>query len=381
MDQLINSIPVLIVPFFACLVIAGLHCYMGLHVLRRGVIFVDLALAQCAALGAAVALLLLPIFWPETLESHEAEALTIAAEESLAVELALEDDEHPLGSIDSTGTMKGRRDHATYGHDRHGDQNRKQNREQARAHARNNTGYNQESIESTTVKHESHNHEALESRFSYIMSLFFALLGAALLSFGRFRNEQIPHEAIIGIIFVVCAALSVLILSKAPHGHDKMEAMLIGSILFVSSSQVINMLGLYLVLGVVHFVFRRQFITISEDVAAAEKAGIRVKLWDCLFFATFALMVTQSVGIAGVYVVFSYLIIPAACGKLFGNSFGPQLMIAWGVAVLTTIIGLFVSAVWDMPTGSSLVSCFGGILVVYIVLRWIHKRRAAPGVS
>ena len=200
-----------------------------------------------------------------------------------------------------------------------------------------------------------------------------------MLSFGRFRNEQIPHEAIIGIIFVVCAALSVLILSKAPHGHDKMEAMLIGSILFVNSSQVINMLGLYLVLGVLHFIFRHQFITISEDVGAAERAGIRVRPWDCLFFATFALMVTQSVGIAGVYVVFSYLIIPAACGKLFGNSFGSQLVIAWGIAVLTTIIGLFVSAVWDMPTGSSLVSCFGGILVVCIVLRWILKGKAAPG--
>ena len=376
MDQLINSIPVLIVPFFACLVIAGLHCYMGLHVLRRGVIFVDLALAQCAALGAAVALLLLPVFWPETLESHKAEALSIAAEESLAMEFALEDDEPLLGSIDSTGTMEGLRDHAKYGHDRHRDQNR--NRQQTRTHAHNNTGYNQESVEPTAVEHESHDHEALERRFSYIMSLFFALLGATLLSFGRFQNEQIPHEAIIGIIFVVCAALSVLILSKAPHGHDKMEAMLIGSILFVSSSQVINMLGLYLVLGMLHFIFRHQFITISEDVVAAERAGIRVKLWDSLFFATFALMVTQSVGIAGVYVVFSYLIIPAACGKLFGNSFGSQLLIAWGVAVSTTVAGLFVSAVWDMPTGSSLVSCFGGVLVLCILLRWLIIRKATP---
>jgi ABC-type Mn2+/Zn2+ transport system permease subunit len=351
MDQLINSIPVLIVPFFACLVIAGLHCYMGLHVLMRGVIFVDLALAQCAALGAAVALLLLPVIWPETLESHEAEALTVAAEESLAMEFALEGDEPLLGSIDTTGTAEGGTEHAEYDN------------------------------EGSDYTPRGHDHHALESRFSYIMSLLFALLGAALLAFGRFRNEQIPHEAIIGIIFVVCAALSVLILSKAPHGHDKMEAMLIGSILFVNSSQVINMLGLYLILGVLHFIFRHKFIAISEDVASADRAGVRVRIWDCLFFATFALMVTQSVGIAGVYVVFSYLIIPTACGKLFGDRFGSQLVIAWGVAVLTTIIGLFVSAVWDMPTGSSLVSCFGGMLVVCIVLRWIQKRKATPGVA
>ena len=372
MAQRFDSIPVLVMPFFACLVIAGVHCYMGLHVLRRGVIFVDLALAQCAALGAAVALLVLPILWPETLEFHEAEALTTAAEESLAMEFALEDDEFLLGSMDGSGTMEGRRDHTEYGHNR--DRHQKQNR--VRGH--NNAGYNQESVDYAAEEHKGHSHEALEKRFSYIMSLFFAILGAALLSFGRFRNEQIPHEAIIGIIFVVCAALSVLILSKAPHGHDKMEAMLIGSILFVSSSQVINMLVLYLVLGVLHFIFRRRFIAISEDIAAAETAGIRVKLWDCLFFATFALMVTQSVGIAGVYVVFSYLIIPAACGKLFGDRFGSQLVIAWGVAVLTTVAGLFVSAVWDMPTGSSLVSCFGGVLVLCILLRWILTRKATP---
>ena len=375
MDQLINSMPVLIMPFFACLVIAGLHCYMGLHVLRRGVIFVDLALAQCAALGAAVALLLLPVFWPETLESQEAEALTIAAEESLAMEFALEDDEPLLGSIGVTGTMGVRTDHAGEGHDRHRDQNRKQNRRENRSHAHNNPEYDQKSVDYTAEERDGQDHEVLEKRFSYIMSLLFALLGAALLSFGRFRNEQIPHEAIIGIIFVVCAALSVLILSKAPHGHDKMEAMLIGSILFVSSSQVINMLGLYLVLGMLHFIFRHKFITISEDVAAAEKAGIRVRLWDCLFFATFALMVTQSVGIAGVYVVFSYLIIPAACGKLFGDRFGSQLVIAWGIAVFTTVTGLFVSAVWDMPTGSSLVSCFGGVLVLCILLRRLIAKK------
>ncbi|KPK22029.1 MAG: hypothetical protein AMK69_20580, partial [Nitrospira bacterium SG8_3] len=295
---------------------------------------------QCAALGAAVALFLLPMIWPETLEPHEAKGLTLATEESLAMELALEDDEPLLESIESTETTKGLRDHADYGHDHHRDQKRNRNRQQTRTHARNNTGSNQGNVEPAEVEHEGHHHGALEKRFSYVMSLLFALLGAALLSFGRFRNEQIPHEAIIGIIFVVCAALSVLILSKAPHGHDKMEAMLIGSILFVSSSQIVSMLGLYLILGVVHFFFRRQFITISEDVVAAERIGIRVKLWDCLFFATFALMVTQSVGIAGVYVVFSYLIIPAACGKLFGNSFGPQLLIAWGVAVSTTIAGL-----------------------------------------
>jgi zinc/manganese transport system permease protein len=75
-------------------------------------------------------------------------------------------------------------------------------------------------------------------------------------------------------------------------------------------------------------------------VARAEKTGLRVKLWDTLFFGTFALMVTQSVAMAGVFVVFSYLIIPAACGRLLAGQFGSQLAVAWLVAVLVTVAGL-----------------------------------------
>jgi zinc/manganese transport system permease protein len=336
MERLIQSLPVLVIPFLTCLVIAGLHCYMGLHVLRRGVIFVDLALAQCAALGAAVALFLIPILWPETLEFNGNADTAAVAEVSLADELALEEGDPlsavataPEGDASSEGGEQGR-------------------------------------------------HEEEHGRFGYIMSLLFALLGAILLAFGRFRDERVPHEAVIGIVFVVCAALSVLILSKAPHGHDKMEAMLIGSILFVSREQLAAMLVLYLALGFLHFVFRGTIIAISDDVAAAERSGIRVRLWDCFFFTTFAVMVTQSVSVAGVFVVFSYLIIPAACGKLFGNTFMWQLLIGWAVAVVTTIAGLIVSAVWDMPTGSSLVSCFGAALVVCSIMRSFSGRTVQP---
>jgi len=333
MNQLID---VLIVPFLTCLVIAALHCYMGLHVIRRGVIFVDLALAQCAALGAAVALALTPIIWADEHSGHghgsgvepAAEFLTVDA---LADELALEEEDLVLDPTETEGESTG------------------------------------------SVAHEEEH-----ARFAYFMSLAFSLLGAMVLSFARFRDDRVPHEAIIGIIFVVSAALSVLILSKAPHGHDKMESMLVGSILFVNWPQLYDMLGLYLVLGALHLLFRRRFITISAGVAEAERAGLNVKLWDCVFFATFALMVTQSVGIAGVFVVFSYLIIPAACGAILGNSFRSQLLISWLVALLTTVFGLAFSALADMPTGSSLVSSFGLALLVCTVIHALRGGRATP---
>lgn len=343
MTELMNSLPVLVVPFVTCLVIASLHCYMGLHVLRRGVIFVDLALAQTAALGAAVAMLLIPMIWPETLEFEEQHNLTASTEAALADALLDEDTDDLLAGLGLPETA---------GHDHpHGEGCEHDHGALGHAHG-----------------HGGHDH-AEHDRFTYGMSLLFALLGAILLSFGRFRDERVPHEAIIGIIFVVCAALSVLILSKAPHGHDKMEAMLIGSILFTNWKQVIEMVLLYTVLGAIHIIFRKKFIAISANVAEAEGTGMKVKLWDCLFFTTFALMVTQSVSIAGVFVVFSYLIIPAACGSLFGNSFAGKLVMAWIVAVITTVAGLIVSALWDMPTGSSIVSCFGAALLVCSLIR------------
>jgi zinc/manganese transport system permease protein len=214
-------------------------------------------------------------------------------------------------------------------------------------------------------------HEGEHKWFGRGMSLLFALLGAVLLAVGRLRDERIPHEAIIGIVFVVCAALSVLILSKAPHGHEKMEAMLVGSILFVRWGEVGLTLLLYLALGAFHLALRRPFLEITKDVSAAERAGTRVRLWDCLFYGSFALMVTQSVAVAGVLVVFSYLIIPAACATLFADHFGRQLLVAWVVAVATTVVGLVVSAVGVMPTGPSLVSCFGAALVLCAVGRTV----------
>jgi zinc/manganese transport system permease protein len=331
MERLFEALPFLAAPLAACLVIAALHCYMGLHVIKRGVIFVDLALAQSAALGAAVALLLTPLVCSEPHQHQLESSASAVSEAGLAEQLASE----KQGQSDETtlGVEEGGR--AALGES----------------------------------SHEGGAHELEHKWFGRGMSLVFALLGALLLSFGRLRDERIPHEAIIGIIFVVCAALSVLILSKAPHGHERMEAMLVGNILFVRWPDVAIMLLLYSALGVFHFALRKPFMEITADVAAADRAGKLVRLWDCLFYASFALMVTQSVSMAGVLVVFSYLIIPAACAVLFATGFGHQLVAAWVVALVLTVAGLVLSAAGDMPTGPSLVSCFGAALVVCAVAR------------
>lgn len=292
-------------PFGVCLLMAALHVYMGLHVLRRGVIFVDLALAQMAALGATIALLAAPYLIHDKPVS--------ANSDDFAKQVEAMERGQPMGG------------------------------------------------------HEEH--EAQQEKLVYVFSLGFAVLGAALIGVSRFRDDSVPHEAIIGIFYVVSAALAVMALSRSAHGKDEIESMLVGQILFVSPAEVVRTFWLYSGIGLTHFLFRRQFLRISENGHGAA-VGMKVRWWDFLFYLTFALMVTESVRMAGVLVVFSFLIIPAAAASMVLKGFVKQLILAWGVAVLASVMGLYISWAQDFPTGPSLVSSFGMMLVLFVIVRW-----------
>ena len=252
-------------PFAACLVLTGIHCYLGLHVVTRGVIFVDLALAQIAAFGAVLMLLF---------------------------------------------------------------------------------GYE------------------LSSSQSYVVSLLFTFLGAGIFALSRLRERVIPQEAIIGIVYAVFTAAAILVLDRAPHGHEALQTMLVGSILYVNWSAVLKMFLIYLAVGVFHYIFRKRFFLISQNVDKARRRGIPVMFWDFLFYITFGLVVTSSVKIAGVLLVFSYLIVPATCAMLLARGILPRLIIGWIIGFLVSVLGLFFSAKWDLPTGASVVTCFGLALII-----------------
>jgi len=331
-----DFVSLLAAPFVGCILIAALHCYMGLHVIRRGIIFVDLALAQLAALGATVALLVVPLVFGETLHEHHEGLAGHEHHEAVAWGPAIEG----LAPEDVAAVAAVPQEHAE------------------------------------DEEHAGGLRAWLMEETPYLLSLLFAFAGAGIFALGRFRDERVPHEAIIGIVFVVSAALAVLVLSKAPHGHEQMESMLVGSILFVGWHDAWMMLLLYLPLGVLHFAVRRRLLAISEDIHAAESAGVPVRAWDFLFYITFGLMVTQSVRMAGVLVVFSYLIIPAVCASMLVKGFGRRLVVAWGIAVAASVVGLALSAVKDLPTGPSLVATFGAILVLCALVRPIVLRLA-----
>lgn len=272
-------LPFLIWPFMASLILTGIHAYLGVHVVERGVIFVDLALAQIAALGATIAILI--------------------------------------------------------GMDPHG------------------TG-------------------------AYWLSLAFTFVGAAIFSFARTRRGHIPQEAFIGIAYAVASATAILVMSKATGETEHLKDMLVGNILAVSKHDVVKTAILYGVVGIFHYIFRRRFLLISTNPEQAEAEGMSIRFWDFLFYASFGFVVTSSVAIAGVLLVFCYLIVPSVGAMLFADRVGPRLAIGWTMGTLVSALGVYFSVLMDLPTGAAIVCTFGAVLVVmfFIHLIFFHGGRA-----
>ena len=269
-------------PFLMCLVLTGIHAYLGVHVLAREVVFVDIALAQIAALGATAAFL--------------------------------------------------------FGHE-------------------------------------------LETWQSYVSGLAATLLGALVLSLTRTRHRRVSQEAIIGVVYAVSAAGAVLLADRAPHGVEHVRAMLVGSLLSVRGSEIVTVAILYALVGLLHWLCRRPFFLISTDPDAAFRLGWRVRLWDFVFYASFGVVVTSSVRVAGVLLVFSYLIVPALAGTALGGSVTTRLIIGWGFGTLVSVLGMSASAAFDLPTGATVVCAFGLTLLVFALAAWLFGWRPTTGAA
>jgi ABC-type Mn2+/Zn2+ transport systems, permease components len=194
----------------------------------------------------------------------------------------------------------------------------------------------------------------LESWTTFAIALAFTLTGAAIFSVTGKRTSQIPQEAVIGISYVVAAAAAVLLLSRAAEGDEEIKNMLVGNILLVTPREVWERFALFVAVGIFHFVFRRNFLLVSFDRDGAYQKGLRVRWWDFFFYAVFGLVVTSFVRIAGVLLVFSYLIVPAVCGINLAQRTVNRLLIGWFIALLGGIAGLFLSYWWDLPSGAAM---------------------------
>ncbi len=264
---------ILLPAFVACLVLTGFLSYLGLHVLARGVIFVDIALAQIAALGTAFASL-------RGIDPHSPRAL--------------------------------------------------------------------------------------------VWSLAFTSVGAALFAVTRRLRKRIPQEAFIGITYAVAAAASVLVANFLPHGDEEIKEILVGSLLTVQYDEVGVTAATFAALGVFHFLVRKKFLALSFDHESDAHDNWNGAAWDFAFYLSFGVVIASSVHMAGVLLVFSFLIVPAVFSALFTNRLRTRILIAYALGAVVSAAGLFASFRFDLPTGAAVVVTFGVALVIGVVVRAVR---------
>jgi zinc/manganese transport system permease protein len=193
----------------------------------------------------------------------------------------------------------------------------------------------------------------------------------------RVRHARIPQEAIIGICYAVASAAAILAMSKATSESEHLKDMLVGNILAVSWGEVGKTALLYGAIGLFHYIFRRKFLAISMDAERAEKEGIPVRFWDFLFYASFGFVVTSSVSIAGVLLVFCYLIVPSVAAMLYAESVGKRLAIGWSMGTIVSALGVYLSLKLDLPTGATIVCTFGIVLALMAAVRPLFRTARA----
>jgi len=209
-------------------------------------------------------------------------------------------------------------------------------------------------------------HEATDVH-SYYWSLGFTLAGALLFTFTRPpHHARVPVEALIGIVYVLAAAVGILLLSKSPHGKEELQKTLVGDLLTVSWREIWRTAALYAAIGAVHWFFRRPFLTLSFAPEQAAAGGLAVRFWDFVFYALFGLVVTTFVHLGGVLLVFSYLIVPAVCANYLTPSLRAGLGIGWTVATASSVVGLYGSYRLDLPTGAAVVCVLGLVLLLVV---------------
>jgi len=200
--------------------------------------------------------------------------------------------------------------------------------------------------------------------------LIFTLVGALLMSFINIRDKRLKQEAIIGILYAFTSALTVLLISKTPHGDSDIQEVLFGNILSVSWDQI-KVLGLVFgTIVLLQLVFFKKFFSLTKSFENRENHLIGIfNIWNFLFYISIGLAIVFAVKINGVIPVFSYLIIPAVSAIMLSKNNAVVFIISVTISILASFLGLSFSFHYDFPAGSSIVAVLGGIFIVVSVFR------------
>lgn len=265
---MMEAIEFLAAPLLMCLILVGIHCYLGIHVLARGVIFVDLALAQVAALGATV-----PFFF-----FHEPSSALI-----------------------------------------------------------------------------------------YVFSLCFTLCAAAFLTLSNRFKQTISQEAVIGVLFAFCSASLIVLADQMPHGSEHVKHSMIGQLLWTTWADVLKVFIIYSGVSVLYYIFREPLL--ANSLGTASRWSM-----DLLFYALFAVVITSSVQVAGILIVFSFLIVPALLSAVFFKDTTLRLLLGWAIGAVLSILGMVGSYYWNLPSGAFIVGVFTCVPLVLILGKAIFLR-------
>ncbi len=209
-----------------------------------------------------------------------------------------------------------------------------------------------------------------------LISISFTMVGAFLLSFLKIKDKRLKQEAIIGIVYAVASAATVLFISKSPHGESDISEVLFGSLFTVTSAQILTMSIVFGIIGATHIIFRKKFFELTEKFENHEVEDIGVfDLWNFLFYLSIGLAIVLAVRIGGVIPVFSYLIIPPVSAILLARKTSAVVAIAMTVGVLGSFFGLYFSTHFDFPAGSSVVAILGALFCLLAVIRAVKGKR------
>jgi zinc/manganese transport system permease protein len=204
-----------------------------------------------------------------------------------------------------------------------------------------------------------------------IISIIFTMIGAFLLSFIKVKDKRLKHEAIIGIIYAVASAGTVLLISKTPHGESDISEVLFGSVFTVTSEQIISLAVVFGIIGLLHAIFRKKFFLLTEQFENRQIEHMRIfDLWNFLFYLSIGLSIVFAVRLAGVIPVFSYLIVPPVAAILFSQRKQVVVWISMLISLLGGFLGIYFSVHFDFPAGSSVVAALGGLFVVVVLIRF-----------
>ncbi|MBL8023829.1 MAG: metal ABC transporter permease [Elusimicrobia bacterium] len=183
-----------------------------------------------------------------------------------------------------------------------------------------------------------------------LFSWSFVLAGLLALSFLS-RSRRASADSWVATLYVLGAALAVLLLSKSPRGESEVLGIFFGNILSLGPVEVWEAVGLFGITIVGLGLWFRRWVWLAFDPVGAEVAGLRVTLWQGIFQVFFAGALTLSIHVLGVLLSFAYLILPATAGLLLVRQTRGLVVFCLVSSVLTTGIGFELSFRWDFPTG------------------------------